>query len=157
MEPIELTFESEVAASPRRAWEHVTSFEGISQETRPYLRMTTPKGIKGLGDLEVTPGRPLFRSWLFLLGIFPAGRMLLTLITIEDGEGFVEKSPMTGMRLWCHDRRIVPIESGCIIRDRLVFEPLWGRSIMSWFVRKLFEHRHSVLRQRLGVVPGGPQ
>lgn len=148
---MELTFESEVAASPGQAWAHVTSFKGISQETWPYLRMTVPKGIEGLGDLELMPGRPLFRSRLFVFGIIPAGRMLLTLVEIEDGVGFVEHSPMTGMRLWRHERRIVPVDRGCIIRDHLVFEPLWARSIASWFVRKLFEHRHAVLRRRLGA------
>lgn len=152
MDPVELSFESEVMAAPARAWEHVTSFKGISQEMMPLLRMTAPKGVTSISDLEITLGKPLFRSWLFLFGVFPVGHMRLTLVEFEDGAGFTEQSPMTGMRLWRHERRIIPAGSGCIVSDRLAFEPLWGRSIASRCVRILFNHRHKILRRQLGGV-----
>jgi ligand-binding SRPBCC domain-containing protein len=150
MDPVEMSFKSEVMASPERVWEHVTSFRGISREMKPVLRMTVPPGVASISDLKVTPGEPLFRSWLFLLGVFPAGCMRLTLIEFEEGAGFVEQSPMTGMKLWRHERRIIPAGSGCIVTDRLTFEPMWARAIASRCVRFLFNHRHRILRRELG-------
>lgn len=148
MRPIELSFQSELMATPSQAWEHLTSFSGISQEMMPYLRMTVPNGVESISDFEITLGEPLFQSRLFLFGLIPIGHMLLTLTELEEGAGFIEQSPMSGMRLWRHERRISASGSGCTVTDRLTFEPRWGRGIASWFVRILFDHRHNVLRRR---------
>lgn len=150
MTPVELSFTSEVAASPAQAWQQVTSFEGISQELLPLLRMTIPQGAERISDADVTLGKPLFSSWLLLFGVVPVGRIRITLIELDPGAGFVEQSPMTGMRLWRHERRIIPAGSGCVIQDRLAFEPLLARGMTAWFVRTLFGHRHAVLRRKLG-------
>lgn len=111
--------------------------------------MSVPRGISTLASLEITPEQPLFRSYIFLFGIIPFDYSDLTLITLEDGLGFVEQSPMGSMTLWRHERWIRPAGSGCIITDRLTFEPRFARTVTQWFVHRLFSHRHAVLRRHL--------
>lgn len=124
--------------------------EGILREMHPWLRMTAPRGVANLRDVEMRPGTRLFRSRLYLFCMIPCGISDLTLLELTDGVGFVEQSPMTGMRSWRHARTIEPQASGCTLRDELTFEPIFGGAIVAWFVRRMFTHRHAVLRRNLG-------
>ena len=146
----DFSFETPVSASPGKAWEWITSLRGISREIRPYFRMTAPKGIESISDLDIVTGRPLFRSRVFLFGFIPIDYSDLTLIEIEQGTGFIEQSPMGSMKLWRHERRIVPSAAGCTIRDHITFEPRMAASFTAWFMRKVFKHRHRVLKKNLG-------
>jgi ligand-binding SRPBCC domain-containing protein len=152
MSPIEFTFESAVTASPADAWKWITSLKGISAEMWPYFRMTVPRGAESIEDLDVTPGKMLFRSKVYLFGFLPIDHSDLTLIEIRDGEGFIEQSPMGSMKLWRHDRRIVPTANGSQIIDHLTFEPRWIKGVTAWFIHTVFLHRHKVIRQRLNQV-----
>ena len=105
---ISLHFESRLQASPEQLWRWITSVDGILREIRPLLSMSVPPGIRSLEDLEVVPRRPLFRSHMRLFGLLPLGTSQLTLLELTPGRGFIEQSPMTGMRLWRHERRILP-------------------------------------------------
>ena len=156
MLPIKLTFESALESSPAEAWAHITSLKGISREMWPYLRMTAPAGVENISSLDVAPGQPLFYSRLYLLGVIPIGHSCLTLVELKHGEGFVEQSPMSWMRLWRHERRILPAERGCVVTDRLTFHPLWAAGIAAFFVRILFNRRHAVLRRLLGGSRASP-
>jgi ligand-binding SRPBCC domain-containing protein len=147
MSIVELTFCSEVAAPQDRVWHWITSIEGISQELAPLARMTVPRGIENLSQLNLEPGKPLFRSWVLLLGFLPIDRSDLTLVSLEPGEGFLERSPMLSMKTWQHERRLQSKDDGTLLTDRLTFEPRTATSLVRWFVRKLFEHRHAVLRR----------
>lgn len=51
-EPVTLYFESELHTSKDKGWEWITSVEGISKEISPFFRMTTPKHIKSLNDIQ---------------------------------------------------------------------------------------------------------
>ncbi len=144
---------STVAASPEAAWQWITSVEGISAELRPCLHMGVPRGVRSLADLQIVPGQRLFRSVIYLLGVIPVDYSDLTLLEWTPGAGFVEQSPMGSMRSWRHERRIQPWGQGCRVTDRLAFEPRFAGGLLSWFVRRLFAHRHAVLRARLGVAP----
>lgn len=97
---ISLHFESRLQASPEQLWRWITSVDGILREIRPLLSMSVPPGIRSLEDLEVVPRRPLFRSHMRLFGLLPLGTSQLTLLELTPGRGFIEQSPMTGMRLW---------------------------------------------------------
>jgi hypothetical protein len=108
----DILFESEVSASPPKVWEWITSLKGISSEMRPFFRMSAPKRVASIEDLDIVPGRTLFRSRVFLFGFIPVDYSDITLIEIERGSGFVEESPMGSMRLWRHERRIVPTPGG---------------------------------------------
>lgn len=149
---IELEFASDLSVSSDRAWAWITSVEGISKEMAPLLRMTAPKGIESLADLDVQKGERLFRSFLLLFGLVPIDRSDLTLIEWEEGEGFIEQSPMKTMKRWRHERRIHPhSESGVRLVDRLSFEPRLPRAVALPLVRLLFAHRHRMLRKHLGA------
>jgi hypothetical protein len=58
---------------------------------------------------------------------------------------------MGSMRFWRHERTIYPVESGCRVTDALTIEPLFGGPLAVAFVRKLFAHRHKMLRKHLGA------
>ncbi|MCG6113580.1 MAG: hypothetical protein MEQ84_00130 [Mesorhizobium sp.] len=149
---ISLRFESKLHATREEVWEWITSIDGILAEMRPYLRMTAPKGVRSLNDLDITPGVPMFRSRVFLLGVIPFGHSDMTLIEIDPGHGFVEQSPMGSMEKWRHERWIKPTPGDAdsvLLVDELTFRPRFARPVVGWFIRRLFEHRHKVLRAAL--------
>jgi hypothetical protein len=125
----------------------MTSFDGILREMRPWMRMTVPKGLRRLDGEALVPGQPLFRSRLYVFEFIPFGHTDLTLLELTDGRGFVEQSSMTGMKLWRHERWLEPGENGCTLTDRLTFEPRFAAPIVAWYVRRVFTHRHAVLRR----------
>ncbi|EQM67861.1 hypothetical protein ABS648_24990 [Pseudomonas solani] len=146
--PIELRFESTLAVSPGQAWSWITDVDRLREEMRPWLRMTVPAGIRNLEDLAFQPGEPLFTSHLWLFGCLPLGTSRLTLRELNPGVGFVEESPMTGMRLWRHERRLEVQGNGTRVIDRLTVEPLFGAPLVRLFLRLFFANRHRVLRHR---------
>ena len=150
-EPVDLFLESRLAASTETVWEWITSVRGISAEMWPYFRMTAPPEVRSLIDVSVQPGKRLFRSRVFLFGFLPIDYSDLTLLELTPSEGFVEQSPMGSMNLWRHERRIRPDPDGrgVILTDHLTFEPRWARGIVAWFIRRVFRHRHAVLRREL--------
>lgn len=148
---VRLSFESHLTESSEALWAWATSTEGISRELRPILRMTVPRGVRTLTDLPFRPGETLFRSWILLFGVLPVDRSDLTILEIDPGRSFVEQSPMWSMRLWRHQRTVIPIAGGCRIRDDLTFAPRGARRAITWLVRVLFTHRHAVLRRRWGA------
>lgn len=113
----------------------------------PLLAMTAPAGIDRLTDVPMTPGRPLFRSRLLLGGVIPAGTSALTLVSLDPGSGFVERSPMTGMAHWQHERRVVASGTGCTVTDTLTFEPRYLPRLTAWLIALFFHHRHRRLRR----------
>ena len=151
MEPIRLELESRLAVEPAQAWRWATSLKGISAELSPLLRMSAPRGVQGIGDMLVTPGRPLFRSRIYLFGFLPIDRSDLTLMRLDEGQGFIEQSPMMSMSLWRHERRIARTAGGCTVTDSLVFEPRWARRLVAWFIGRVFAHRHAVMRKEMGA------
>jgi ligand-binding SRPBCC domain-containing protein len=151
----ETTVSSRLAAQPERVWEWITTPEGINAEMRPYLRMTLPRGVERI-DLEtIELGKPLGRSWILLFGLIPFDYDDITLVRIEEGRGFLERSRMLSQRTWEHERTLEPAGPGeCRITDRVRWEPRLGlpgrplRPVIRWF----FRHRHRRLRQRFGGV-----
>ncbi len=145
----ELTFESELSVSPEKAWDWVTSVAGIQAELRPLALMTAPRGMTNLLDAEIELGKPLGTSFVLLFGFLPVDRSRITLVELDPGRRFLERSPMLSMRLWQHERIIEPNEDGAKITDHLTFEPrAFGPAVRS-LVGVLFRHRHRVLRRDL--------
>ncbi|WP_043307145.1 hypothetical protein [Pseudomonas sp. ML96] len=145
---IELRFESTLPTTPDTAWRWVTEVRGLRQEMRPWLWMSVPRHIHNLQDVTVEPGRPLFTSWLWLFGVLPLGTSRLTLISLTPTQGFVEQSPMTGMRLWRHARSLEPVAGGVRLVDQLTVDPLLPAPLVRLFLRLLFNSRHRTLRRR---------
>ena len=155
---ISLRFKSELRAPAARVWEWITSVDSVSAEMRPLLRMTWPKGVRSLGELDIHPGVRLFRSRVYLFGVLPIDYSDMTLLEFTPGEGFLEQSPMGSMKLWRHERRIASSTTdpaGVILIDELTFEPRRAKPVVGWFIRRFFMHRHDVLRAKLGGIMQG--
>jgi ligand-binding SRPBCC domain-containing protein len=147
MSQVELTFRSELRAPRERVWAWITSVEGISRELWPILRMTAPRDVTNIQDVSTEPGKPLFRSWVFLFGILPIDRSDLTLIQFEDGRRFVEQSPMLSMALWRHERTLEADGERTTLTDEVTFKPRVATTMTRWFIGVVFAHRHAVLRR----------
>jgi hypothetical protein len=148
-----LQFQSKLHTSRAELWSWMSSARGINFELGPWMRMTIPKGVRNWTDVKVAPGKPLFRSFVLLLGFIPFDYSDLTLIEFREGEGFLEQSPMAWMKLWRHERRIQESlgEPGVmILTDMLTFEPRMMKSIIRGIVQQVFQHRHRRLRKHFG-------
>ncbi len=151
MGTIRLEFRSALKAPPPECWAWATSLAGITAELSPLMRMTAPEGVANILDLKVEPGKPLFRSRVYLFGVIPVDRSDLTLLEIEPGRRFQEQSPMLSMKLWRHERTIEPAQSGgSVLTDRLEFEPRLFSGLVKRLIETVFTHRHKVLRRELG-------
>jgi ligand-binding SRPBCC domain-containing protein len=143
---------SRLDASPREVWDRIVTPEGINDELRPFLRMTVPRGIERLDPASVELGKPIGRSWILLFGVLPIDRDDVTLVELEEGRRFLERSPMLSMKLWEHERTVEPNGSGCEITDRIRFQPRLGlpAALPRPLFRAFFRHRHRRLRRRFG-------
>ena len=147
-EPIVLRFTSTLAAPREAVWQWITSWAGIRRETMPFFTMTAPRGMRSIAEVQVVPGRRLFRSWLLFGGLLPLDILDLTLVELTSGHGFTERSPMLSMKRWQHQREILDAAGGAVeLVDTLTFEPRLLRGVSRWFVTRLFRHRHAVLRR----------
>lgn len=149
--PLNLRFESELPASRELVWGWVTDVQQLRAEMRPWLWMSVPRGVRNLQDVAFHPGQALFTSWLWLFGCLPMGTSRLTLLELAPGEGFVEQSPMTGMRLWRHERRLEPCAEGVRVIDQLTVEPWLPAPLVKAFLQLFFASRHRTLRRRAGA------
>lgn len=150
---VSMRFESRLSAPTEDVWAWITSVKGISAEMWPFFRMTSPKSIRSLADIRIRPGVPMFRSYVFLFGFLPIDFSDMTLVEFNEGRGFVEQSPMGSMKLWRHERQIVPCPSdpgAILLVDQLTFRPRMAKHFVRWFIRCVFIHRHNVLKARLG-------
>jgi hypothetical protein len=152
----EISVASRLDATPDAVWERIVTPEGINDEMRPFMRMTVPRGFERLEPERVELGRPLGRSWVLLFCLIPFDYDDLTLVRLEPGRGFLERSRMLSQRRWEHERTLEPLDGGgCLIADRVRWEPRLGlpgaplRPGIGWF----FGHRHRRLRRHFGGEP----
>ena len=146
--PAEFEVSSLVPARPPQVWERITTRAGINYELRPWLRMTLPRGIEGLDPGALTLGKPLGRSWVFLFGMLPLEYDDITLVELEPGRRFLERSPTLSQRCWQHERIVEPAEGGSRVTDRIRMEPRLGIPAKPQvpIFRAVFRHRHRRLR-----------
>jgi ligand-binding SRPBCC domain-containing protein len=144
---------SRLNAPADAVWERVTTPEGINYELMPLMRMTMPAEVRRLDPETVPIGERICRSWMLLFGFLPFDFDDVTLVRLEPGRGFHERSRMLSQRVWEHERVVEPEGAGaCVVRDRLSFEPRLGvpGRLVEPAVRALFRHRHRRLRRRFG-------
>ena len=103
---------SRLDAPPQAVWERVITEEGINDEMRPIMRMRFPRALRGLDPETVELGEPLGRCWLLLFGVLPFDYDELTLVRLDPGRGFLERSRMLSQRLWEHERTLEPAGDG---------------------------------------------
>lgn len=154
---ISLRCESRLQATPEEVWAWITSVQGIAAEMAPWFRMTTPRHVRSLTDLDIRPGERLFRSHILLFGILPVDYSDLTLLKLREGRGFIEQSPMGSMKSWRHERLIIPggaaEPEAVVLIDQITFEPRFCNRLTHSLVRRFFAHRHAVLRKNLRGCP----
>jgi ligand-binding SRPBCC domain-containing protein len=142
--PAQFEVSSPVAAAPERVWERIITPEGINHELRPWMRMTLPGGIERLDPESIELGVPIGRSWILLFGILPSEYDDITLVELEPGRRFLERSPMLTQRSWQHERIVDPADGGSQVTDRIRMEPRLGLPAgpMVPVFRAFFRHRH---------------
>lgn len=131
-------------------WASISTMQGVNYELAPLARMTYPNMTAGLESVPV--GERAFRSIILFLGIIPFDLHDLTLLRLEPGTGFYEKSPSLLQRYWIHERTLEKVEQGCIVHDRVEFQPrlpLVGHVMLPVF-RLVFQNRHNRLRKKFG-------
>jgi hypothetical protein len=152
-QPAEITVSSRLSATPTQTWERVITPEGIRDEMHPYLRMMLPEGVERLDPKSIELGEKIGRSWILLFGLLPFDYDDITVVRLEPGRGFLERSQMLSQRVWEHERTLEPEpDGGCLITDRVSWQPRLGlpgrplRPVIAWF----FRHRHKRLRRHFG-------
>lgn len=140
----------DVAGDPAAVWERVVDPHGINHEMRPWMTMTMPRGVAGLTPETVTLGEPLGRAWLRLFGVVPFDFDHLTIVELEVGGRFLERSTMLSMRRWEHERTLTPVEGGTRVHDRVTLEPRLPvpglAALLARLVDAFFKHRQRRLR-----------
>jgi hypothetical protein len=138
---------SEVAAPHAQVWKRVVSPEGINDEMRPWLTMTMPRATGDLTVATVPLGQPLGRAWIRLFGVLPIDYDHLSIVALEPGRSFHEKSTMFSMRSWQHERTLTPVDDAVTrVHDRITFEPRLLLRLSAGFMARVFAgffaHRH---------------
>ena len=140
------------------AWAEAVDPAGIADEMMPLARMTIPKRLRDRGIDEFPVGTPAGRCWLLLFGFIPIDYDDLCLVELEPPRRFLERSRMSMLSVWEHERIVEPLvepAAGCRVTDRLGFElkPLPARipgsaRLARAIVSLLFSHRHRRLLRR---------
>lgn len=150
----------DVAATPDAVWARVVDAEGINHEMRPWMTMRMPRGTAGLTIETIPLGRPVGRAWLRLFGLIPFDYDHLTIVELEPGKRFLERSTMLSMRHWEHERTLVPVPGGTRVSDRVILEPRLPipgmAAILARFVDAFFKHRQRRLRAHFASVAPPP-
>src|SRR5512143_677123 len=116
------SFSSRLSAAPEEVWAHAMSIRGVNRELFPVARMTCPRDLGR--DLTRLPlGRRAFRSWILAAGIVPIDYDDLTLVGLEPGRRFLERSSLWSQLECCHERSVEPAAGGSIVTDRVRFVP----------------------------------
>jgi hypothetical protein len=146
---------SDVAAPIDVVWARVISPDGINDEMLPWLTMSMPRGAGDLSIDTVELGVPLGRAWLRLFGILPFDYDHLSIVALEPGRSFHEKSTMLSMRSWQHERSMTPVGDDLTrVHDRVTFvprillRPLAG--VLQRGITAFFAHRHRRLSRHFG-------
>jgi ligand-binding SRPBCC domain-containing protein len=140
----------DLPATPGVVWERVIAPEGINHEMRPWMTMRMPGRAAELTVETLPLGVPVGRAWLRLFGLIPFDFDHLTIVELEPGRRFLERSTMLSMRRWQHERTLIPVPGGTRVHDRVTFEPrlpIPGTAvIVATLVDAFFRHRHRRLQ-----------
>jgi ligand-binding SRPBCC domain-containing protein len=155
MSPRVVEQRSDVAAPIDQVWQRVISPEGINDEMRPWLTMSMPRGAADLTIDTVELGVPLGRAWIRLFGVLPFDYDHLSIVALEPGRSFHERSTMLSMRSWQHERSLTPTsDDKTRVHDRITFEPRLLLRPSAGLLRRLlaafFAHRHRRLARHFG-------
>lgn len=129
--------------------------DGIAREMPPVTRMVGPPEVTDLATQDWSDGKTL-PCKLVAFGVLPVGTFDLAIVEFSEdlahGTGyFIERSQMTGMKSWQHQRELSGDDTQCTVTDTLTFEPLFAKTLtraaISWF----FRQRHKRLKSMYGI------
>jgi hypothetical protein len=87
-----------------------------------------------------------------LFGFIPVDRSDLTLVEMDRGRRFLERSPMLSQELWEHERLLESVAEGTRVTDRLKWRGRFpgAGAAFALTVPILFQWRHRKLRKIFG-------
>jgi ligand-binding SRPBCC domain-containing protein len=139
-----------VPAAAAAVWDRVVHPDGINHEMRPWMTMSMPRGARGVTVETVRLGHPVGRAWLRLFGLIPFDFDDLTIVELEPGRRFLERSTMLSMRRWEHERTLTPVAGGTRVHDRVTLEPRLPipglAGLLARVVDAFFKHRQRRLQ-----------
>lgn len=144
---------SQLAAPAAEVWAHAASMRGVNRELFPLARMTHPRELAVIEPGRVPLGERAFRSWILALGVVPIDYDDLTIVALEPGRRFLERSPMLTQREWQHERVVEPAAGGSIVTDRVHFLPRVAAlgPLFQLVFELAFRLRHRNLRRIFGA------
>jgi ligand-binding SRPBCC domain-containing protein len=141
----------DVPASAAAVWTRVIHPDGINYEMRPWMTMRLPRSAAGLTVETIPLGQPIGRAWLRLFGLIPFEFDHLTVVELEVGVRFLERSTMLSMRHWQHERTLIPVAGGTQVHDRVTLQPRLPipglGAVLARVVDAFFRHRHRRLHR----------
>jgi ligand-binding SRPBCC domain-containing protein len=141
----------DVPASAGAVWERIIHPDGINDEMRPWMTMRMPREASGLTVETIPLGQSIGRAWLRLFGLIPFEYDYLTIVEIEPGKRFLERSTMLSMRRWEHERTLIPVAGGTQVHDRVTLQPRFPvpglAALLARVVDAFFKHRHRRLHR----------
>jgi len=146
--PFSFSLASMLPLPADHVWKNVATLDGVNRELLPWLRLTVPGSARGLIISDAEVGVHLFHSWLLVGAILPVDRHRFCFEEVEDGY-FLETSSSWLHSSWRHERSVVPRDGGCLLTDRVGFQPrvtLLG-GLFARVVQATFTHRHRRLLQ----------
>jgi len=147
MSTVRVKFESKVPRTASELWAWSTSVRGVDAEMGPVLKLEFPKGMTHIPRDGSGLNKPLGNCKFLLFGLVPVDLSRLTFVEVDPGRRFVEQSPLLSMKSWRHERVIAPGADGTRVVDTLEFTPRFATGIVTWFISKFFQHRHTVLKR----------
>ena len=130
--------------------------DGVNAELAPLVRMTAPESVSTSTIFDWPVQTELFSSWILLFGFLPIDRHRFFLESVDPQSGFRERSCSWVNAYWCHEREIVPSESGCRVTDAVEYKsrvPLMDFALEPVY-RLVFWLRHRHLRRWYGQRAG---
>ena len=81
----------------------------------------------------------------------------LTIVELQPGRRFLERSRMMSSSVWEHERVVEATSATtCRVSDRLSYRPRFAPLgvVLGWFVPLLFAHRHRQFQRLFGDADG---
>jgi ligand-binding SRPBCC domain-containing protein len=144
---------SSLLLAPRDAvWARVSTAAGINDELWPLFRMTAPPRLRREGLAAVQVGQRVCRSLVLLGGVLPIDWDDITLVGLDPPAGFRERSSMLSQRVWEHERTLEQTSDGCLLTDRIGYQPRVAvpDAVLGALFSRVFRHRHRRLQRRFG-------
>jgi hypothetical protein len=129
------------------------TMEGVNAELRPLVKMAAPAEWDCLPIFDWPVQQHLFKSWVLFMGVFPIDRHSFYFESIRPESGFKERSSSTMNSVWCHERSVTAIRTGCRVTDSIDYQS--RLPLIDYLFRLVYRLvslcRHRNLRSKYGA------